>query len=179
MTLISPASTPATAETVPSETIGDYPLLRVIACGAMGVLYESLHPHTNQRIALKVLRRDLLDAGDTEGFLARFREEARIAADLDHAGIVAVYDYGAAAGHAYIAMEYVDGCSLQDCFQRKVTFSPADAVLILVQLLAALQHAHDRGVWHRDIKPANVLITQGGQVKIADFGIAATRASAF
>jgi eukaryotic-like serine/threonine-protein kinase len=171
----------ATAGTVTPDRIGNYALLRVIASGAMGILYESVDLQTRWRIALKVLRRDLLNTVDTEGFLAKFRGEALVAADLDHAGIVSVYDYGEEAGYAYIAMEYVEGRSLRDCFepggpmgQRKVAFSIGDSVDITSQLLEALQYAHERGVWHRDIKPANVLISHSGQIKVADFGIART-----
>jgi serine/threonine-protein kinase len=176
--------TPAPASTVAPETIGNYALLRVIASGAMGTLYESVDLQTRCQIALKVLRRDLLNAVDTEGFLAKFRAEARVAADLDHTGIVSVYDYGEEAGYAYIAMEYVEGRSLRDCFepggpkgQRKVAFSIGDSIDIMSQLLEALQYAHEHGVWHRDIKPANVLISHSGQIKVADFGIARTEPS--
>ena len=171
-------------------------MLRVIASGAMGILYESVDLQTRWQIALKVLRRDLLNAADTEGFLARFRGEALVAADLDHAGIVSVYEYGEEAGYAYIAMEYVEGRSLRDCLQpvpagdslagrsvrgpmgqRQVAFSIVDSVDIMSQLLEALQYAHEHGVWHRDIKPANVLISRSGQIKVADFGIARTEPS--
>jgi eukaryotic-like serine/threonine-protein kinase len=149
-------------------------LLRVIASGAMGVLYEAVDLQTGWQIALKVLRRDLLNAADTEDFLAKFRGEALLAAGLDHAGIVSVYDYAEEAGYAYIAMEYVEGRSLRDCFERGVTFRIGDSVDIMSKLLDALQYAHEHGVWHRDIKPANVLISRSGQVKVADFGIART-----
>ena len=159
------------------ERLGNYALLRVIASGAMGILHESVDLRTRRHIALKVLRWDLLNAVDTEGLLARFRGEARVAADLNHAGIVSVYDYGEEAGYAYIAMEYVEGRSLRDCFERKAAFSREDSVDIMSQLLDALQHAHAHGVWHRDIKPANVLISHSGQVKVADFGIARTEPS--
>jgi eukaryotic-like serine/threonine-protein kinase len=174
----------ATARTVAPERIGKYALLRVIASGAMGILYESVDMQTRWQIALKVLRRDLLNAADTEGFLAKFRGEALVAAGLHHAGIVSVYEYGEEAGYAYIAMEYVEGRSLRDCFQpggpmgqRKVAFSIVDSVDIMSQLLEALQYAHDHGVWHRDIKPANVLISRSGQIKVVDFGIARTEPS--
>jgi eukaryotic-like serine/threonine-protein kinase len=176
--------TPAPARTVAPERIGNYALLRVIASGAMGILYESVDLQTGWQIALKVLRQDLLNAVDTEGFLARFLGEARVAADLDHTGIVSVYDYGEEAGYAYIAMEYVEGCSLRDCFepggpmgQRNVAFSIGNSIDIMSQLLEALQYAHEHGVWHRDIKPANVLISHSGQIKVADFGIARTEPS--
>jgi serine/threonine-protein kinase len=143
----------------------------------MGILYEAVDPQTRRQIALKVLRRDLLNAEDTEDFLAKFRGEALLAAGLDHAGIVSVYDYGEEAGYAYIAMEYVEGRSLRDCFERNVTFRIGDSVDIMSNLLDALQYAHEHGVWHRDIKPANVLISRSGQVKVADFGIARTELS--
>jgi len=138
----------------------------------MGILYESIDLQTRRQIALKVLRRDLLSGADSEGFLARFRAEARAAADLVHAGIVSVYEYGEEAGYAYIAMEYIEGRSLRDCFEREVAFSSGDSVDIMSQLLEALQYAHERGVCHRDIKPANILISHTGQIKVADFGIA-------
>jgi serine/threonine protein kinase len=144
-----------------------YPLLRVIASGAMGILYESLDRQTGKQVALKVLHRDLQSSAD----------EAALAAALNHPGIVAVYDWGEEAGYVYIAMEYVDGPSLRDCFERKVAFSIGDSIGIMSQLLEALQYAHEQGVWHRDIKPANILISHSGQVKIADFGIARTEPS--
>jgi eukaryotic-like serine/threonine-protein kinase len=174
----APAGTLATARTVAPETIGNYALLRVIASGAMGILYEAIDLQTRWQIALKVLRRDLLNAADTEDFLAKFRGEALLAAALDHAGIVSVYDYAEEAGHAYIAMEYVAGSSLRDCFERKVAFSIRDSVDLMSQLLEALQYAHEHGVWHRDIKPANILICRSGQVKVADFGIARSELTA-
>jgi serine/threonine-protein kinase len=172
---MTPTLAPAT--TVAPERIGNYALLRVIASGAMGILYESVDLQTGWQIALKVLRQDLLNAVDTEGFLAKFRGEARVAADLDHTGIVSVYDYGEEAGYAYIAMEYVEGRSLRDCFERNVAFSIGNSIDIMSQLLEALQYAHEHGVWHRDIKPANVLISHSGQIKVADFGIARTEPS--
>ena len=178
---MSEADAKAQGSRPPHNRIGNYALLRVIASGAMGILYESVDPRTRRQIALKVLRRDLLNAVDTEGFLPKFRREALLAAGLDHAGIVSVYDYGEEAGYAYIAMEYVEGRSLRDCFepggpmgQRKVAFGIGDSVDIISQLLEALQYAHEHGVWHRDIKPANVLISHSGQIKLADFGIART-----
>jgi len=143
----------------------------------MGILYESIDLQTRRRIALKVLRRELLNAADTAGFLAKFRAEALVAADLNHAGIVSVYDYGEEAGDAYIAMEYVEARSLRDCFDHKVAFSIEASLDIVSQLLEALQYAHEHGVWHRDIKPANILICLSGQIKVADFGIARTQLS--
>jgi len=153
------------------ERLGKYRLLSVIGKGSMGVVYKSFDPHIKRPVALKTIRQDLLD-DDIENFPARFRIEAQAAGGLSHPGIVAVYEYGEEGGYAYLAMEYVDGRSLRECFEEKVRFSVEQVINIQSQLLNALQYAHDRGVWHRDIKPANILITGNGQVKVTDFGIA-------
>ena len=171
------AGTLATERTVAPATIGNYALLRVIASGAMGILYEAVDLQTRRQTALKVLRRDLLNGADTDDFLGKFRREALVAADLDHAGIVSVYDYGEEAGYAYIAMEYVEGRTLRGCLEDNVAFSIGNSVDIMSQLLEALQYAHEHGVWHRDIKPANILVSRSGRVKVADFGIARTALS--
>src|SRR5215475_11951668 len=159
------------------RSLGKYPLLGVIGKGSMGILYRSVDPHIKRPVALKTIRRDLLEQAQTENFSARFRIEAQAAGGLAHPGIVSVYEYGEEDAYAYIAMEYIEGRSLRECFEQKIPFSVGQVVSILCQLLEALQYAHDRGVWHRDIKPANILITgnESGQVKIADFGIATTR----
>jgi predicted Ser/Thr protein kinase len=157
--------------------IGKYPLLGVIGKGSMGILYKSVDPHIKRPVALKTIRRDLLIDGDAENFSERFRIEAQAAGSLAHPGIVAVYEYGEEDAYGYIAMEYVEGRSLRDCFEQKVPFTIAQIVNILRQLLDALQYAHDRGVWHRDIKPANILITPNDQVKVTDFGIARMESS--
>jgi predicted Ser/Thr protein kinase len=162
----------STAEQAAPERLGKYPLLSVIGTGSMGVLYKSFDAELKRPVALKIIRRDLLADDGTEKFSARFGIEARAAGGLTHSGIVAVYEYGEEQGHAYIAMEFVEGRSLRECFEQKVSFTVAEAVNILSQLLEALQYAHDRGVWHRDIKPANILIMSNGQTKVTDFGIA-------
>jgi serine/threonine-protein kinase len=161
----------------PLERLGKYPLLGVIGKGSMGVLYKSVDPHIKRPVALKTIRRDLLIENDTENFSERFRIEAQAAGSLAHPGIVAVYEYGEEAAYAYIAMEYIEGRSLRECFEQRVPFSVAQVVNIVSQLLEALQYAHDRGVWHRDIKPANILLMSSGQVKVTDFGIARIESS--
>jgi serine/threonine-protein kinase len=154
-----------------SERLGKYPLLSVIGAGSMGVVYKSFDPQTKRAIALKTIRRELLD-DDIENFPARLRIEAQAAGSLTHPGIVRIYEYGEAQGYAYIAMEYVEGHSLRDCFDGKVRFTTGQSINILAQLLKALQYAHEHGVWHRDVKPANILLMSDGQVKVTDFGIA-------
>jgi serine/threonine-protein kinase len=143
----------------------------------MGVVYKSFDPHIRRPIALKTIRRDLLDDDGAGSFSARFRNEAQAAGRLLHPGIVAVYEYGEENEFAYIAMEYVEGSSLRHYFEQKVRFGIQDVISIMSQLLESLQYAHDRGVWHRDIKPANIIIMSNGRVKIADFGIARVESS--
>jgi serine/threonine-protein kinase len=153
------------------ERLGRYPLLSVIGTGSMGIVYKSFDPQLSRAVALKTIRRELLD-DEMENFSARFRIEAQAAGTLTHPGIVHVYEYGEAEGYAYIAMEYVEGHSLRDCFERQVRFNTEQAINIVAQLLKALQYAHERGVWHRDVKPANILLMSDGQAKVTDFGIA-------
>jgi len=138
----------------------------------MGVVYKSFDPHIRRPVALKTIRRDLLEDDGSGTFAARFRNEAQAAGRLMHPGIVAIYEYGEERGYAYIAMEYIEGSSLRHYFEKKVRFGVEDSISIVFQLLEALQFAHDHGVWHRDIKPANILLMSDGRVKVADFGIA-------
>ncbi|MEN9629494.1 MAG: hypothetical protein RJA10_2721, partial [Pseudomonadota bacterium] len=105
---------------------------------------------------------------------ARFRNEAQAAGRLLHPGIVGVYDFGDDGRVSYIAMEYVEGHTLSHYLAQRVRFSEADIASVAWQLLDALAHAHEHGVWHRDIKPSNVIMTKAGRIKIADFGIART-----
>ncbi|HXW73918.1 MAG TPA: protein kinase [Steroidobacteraceae bacterium] len=167
----------AITEQAAPERLGKYPLLGVIGKGSMGVLYKSVDPHIKRAVALKTIRRDLLEDDGTENFSARFRNEAQAAGSLAHPGIVSVYEYGEDGAYAYIAMEYVEGRSLRECFEQRVAFSVTQVVDVVSQLLEALQYAHERGVWHRDIKPANILIQGDGRVKVTDFGIARIESS--
>jgi serine/threonine protein kinase len=144
----------------------------------MGVVYKSFDPDIRRAVALKTIRKELLsDESEAAAFGARFRNEAQAAGRLLHPGIVAVYEYGEEAQFAFIAMEYVQGSSLKQYFEQGVRFEERDVVSIMVQLLDALQFAHDQGVWHRDIKPGNIIIMNNGHVKVADFGIARIESS--
>lgn len=160
------------------DRLGKYEITEVLGAGAMGVVYRGFDPGIRRVVAIKTIRRELIigDRPATE-MLARFQNEARAAGRLAHPGIVAVYDYGEDASVAYIAMEYVEGNSLREYFNRGTRFAERDVVSIMTQLLEALAHAHERGVWHRDIKPANLIIMMNGRVKVADFGIARIEAS--
>jgi eukaryotic-like serine/threonine-protein kinase len=133
----------------------------------MGFVYKGTDPATGRTVALKTVPRKLLEQCGA-AMSARFQNEAQAASRLRHPGIVAVYEFGERPELAFIAMEFVDGAGLTDQLRVPV----ADAVSITVQLLDALDYAHEQGVVHYDIKPSNVLITPNGQVKISDFGVA-------
>ena len=160
------------------QRLGKYEITEVLGKGAMGVVYRGFDPGIRRTVAIKTIRRELIDGDGPAGrMIARFRNEAQAAGRLAHPGIVAVFDYGEDAEVAYIAMEYVEGNSLREYFSRGTRFTERDAISIMSQLLEALAHAHERRVWHRDIKPANLIVMRNGRVKVADFGIARIEAS--
>jgi len=146
-------------------------ILEPLGRGGMGAVYKARQPKLDRFVALKILSRSR-ESGitDTE-FAARFQQEARALARLNHPDIVAVYDFGEAGGYPYLLMEYVDGLTLRQLLQTK-RISPEEALTIVPKICEALQFAHDRGIVHRDIKPENILLDKQGRVKIADFGIA-------
>ena len=171
------------------RTLGKYQIRRELGKGAMGVVYEGFDPVIERRVAIKTILAQHLAQGDQTEVLARFKREAQAAGRLSHPGIVAVYDYdetdvqddatmvpGAPAAPpqrvAYIAMEFVQGRELRDIFEANERFTLTRVGQLMGELLAALGHAHDKGVVHRDIKPANLIVLEDGHLKIADFGIA-------
>lgn len=155
------------------ERLGKYPITGILGEGAMGVVYKAHDPVIQRPVAIKTIRKHLIDGSENGAMMAaRFRNEAQAAGRLLHPGVVAVYEYGEDGDVAYIAMEYVEGNSLAHYLSREIRFSDADVLSLMTQLLDALDHAHGQGVWHRDIKPANLIITRAGKVKVADFGIA-------
>jgi serine/threonine protein kinase len=154
------------------QQLGKYTISEVLGKGAMGVVYKGFDPHIRRTVALKTIRKELIDDDQAATLLARFRNEAQAAGRLSHPGIVGVYEWGEVGDLVFLAMEYVAGNSLREYFNRGTHFEGYDAVSVMAQLLDALQYAHEQGVWHRDIKPANIIIMNNGKLKIADFGIA-------
>ncbi|MGZ5290857.1 MAG: Stk1 family PASTA domain-containing Ser/Thr kinase [Actinomycetota bacterium] len=154
---------------------GRYHVVDRIAAGGMGEVFRARDAVLEREVAVKVLHRQL--AGDN-GFVERFRREARAAASLSHQNIVAVYDWGAVDGIYYMVMEYVRGQSAREVLNAEGVLAPAQAADVLLQTLAALDHAHRQGIVHRDVKPENVMITREGIVKVADFGLARAYADA-
>jgi serine/threonine-protein kinase len=154
------------------EKIGKYRIDSVLGKGAMGVVYKGFDPGIERTVAIKTVRKDLVDPDLAVQVMARFKNEAKAAGRLLHPNIVSVYEYGEDEANAFIAMEYVDGTGLREYLNRKATFDLGQIVAIVSQVLEALDFAHERGVVHRDIKPANLILTAAGTVKVADFGIA-------
>ena len=150
-------------------TLGRYRLGEVIGAGGMGTVVRASDEVLGRQVALKLLREDL--ARDDRA-LARFRQEARIAASLSHPGIAAVYDFAEEEGRQAIVMELLDGEDLHSLLQRDGALDPAVVAGLLAEAADALAYAHRLGAVHRDVKPANIFLTRSGTVKITDFGIA-------
>ncbi|MBB5830327.1 serine/threonine-protein kinase [Brachybacterium aquaticum] len=154
---------------------GRYELTSLIATGGMGQVWKGRDKELKREVAIKVLREEY--AGD-EGFLKRFRAEARHTAALSHEGIAALYDYGELDGRAYIVMELCPGRPLSDIIEENPGGLPEKRVVsLLIELARALDAAHSKGVVHRDVKPENVLVDEnnGWSMKITDFGIARSK----
>jgi len=147
---------------------GRYQLGEMIGTGGMADVYIAQDQRLSREVAVKILRSDL--AKDST-FVSRFRKEAKAAAGLNHPGIVAVYDSGEEPA-PYIVMELVSGHTLRELIHDGERLPLDRALEIGAGILAALDYSHQRGIVHRDIKPANVMITNKGDVKVMDFGIA-------
>lgn len=155
------------------KTIGKYSIQRLLGEGAMGVVYEAIDSAIDRRVAIKTLHSHLLTKRDGKEFLERFQREAKSAARCSHPNIVTVLEYGEDHGLPFIAMEFIDGLSLQEVIQSKKKISLKNTLTIISQLLKAIHSAHSLGVIHRDIKTANIILSkENNSVKLADFGIA-------
>ena len=153
------------------QKIGRYEIQGELGRGAMGVVYRALDPNIGRTVALKTMRIDVHGV-DEEEILRRFKHEAKLAGVINHPNVVTIYDAGEDQGIFYIAMEYVEGVTLQTLLHQQRVI-PAQLLLeITKQICPAMDYAHKRGVIHRDIKPANIMLTSQGGAKIMDFGIA-------
>jgi len=135
----------------------------------MGIVYKALDPSIERIVAVKTMSADL----DSDPELrARFFREARSAGQLSHKNIVTIYDLGEEAGKAYMAMEFLDGEDIKQLITSGVRVPIESKVEYMIEVLEGLAHAHQKGIFHRDVKPGNIYITNSGQVKILDFGLA-------
>ncbi len=146
--------------------IGRYEIVGELGRGAMGIVYKGFDPNIDRTVAIKTIQ---LNA-DNKETIERFRREARAAGGLSHPGIVTIYDAGEDQGVFYIAMEFVEGETLQSVIARG-PLTVEEATAVMNEIGSALDLAHARQIVHRDIKPANIMIA-GGHAKVMDFGVA-------
>ena len=150
------------------QKIGPYKIESLLNKGGMSLLYLGLHPGTSQPIAIKVLMPKFLKNKEMVG---RFLKEAQIIGMTNHPNIVKLYGQGQWEKGLYIAVEFIQGISLRQFILQK-SLSQKRALEIILQVAYALCHLHTHGVIHRDLKPENILITESGEIKVIDFGIA-------
>ena len=155
------------------RTVGKYEILSPLGAGSMGTVYRAFDPTLQRTVAVKMLNLGSTHDISPQELAERFRTEARAVARLNHPSIVTIFDYDDQdpAG-AYIAMEYVEGCTLNQYLKKRGELHLEDTLSAMTQVLGGLHYAHDQGVIHRDIKPSNLLLTRDGLIKIMDFGIA-------
>ncbi|MDN4588794.1 serine/threonine protein kinase [Xenophilus aerolatus] len=160
------------------KRLGKYDIVQVLGEGAMGVVYQGHDPGIDRPVAIKTIRKALLQADGGIDLAGRFRNEAKAVGRLSHPGIVAIYEYGEDDTTAFIAMEYVQGRDLAQVLGATPRLPEGTVIRFMQQLLDALTCAHRAGVWHRDIKPANLVVTTDGLLKVTDFGIARIESAA-
>jgi len=148
---------------------GKYQILEELGRGGFGTVYKAKDTVLNRLVAIKVLHPNLVN---DPSFLVRFKQEAQIAAQLDHPNLVPVYDFGQEEGRYYIAMGYMPGGSLKELLAKEGKLSQEKAMRILEQVAEGLEHAHGRGIVHCDLKPGNILFDSSGNARISDMGFA-------
>lgn len=151
---------------------GRYQIVSELGRGSMGIVYRGFDPIINRTVAIKTMLTEGLSPQEFQEYKARFQREAQAAGILAHPNIITIYDFGEDAGILYLAMEFLEGKSLEKVVQEQNVL-PVETILpIYDQACGALDHAHVHKIVHRDIKPANIMILQNGTVKVTDFGIA-------
>jgi tRNA A-37 threonylcarbamoyl transferase component Bud32 len=148
--------------------------------GAMGIVYRAVEPVLDRPVAIKTLKAQALSAETPDvarEYRLRFLQEAKAAAALSHPGATTIYRTGEEDGVPYIAMEWLEGKTLEQLLREEGVLPPSRAALLIIDLLGTLEAAHVAGVVHRDIKPANLVLLRDGRLKVTDFGIARLRGS--
>lgn len=175
----SPAEESAISQSQPlpagaPDHLGRYQIIGSLGRGAMGMVYKGVDPAINRPVALKTIRLDFInDPKEMEELKERLFREAQAAGKLSHPNIVTIYDVGSDENQLqYIAMEYLEGQTLEDMIKKKVQFNYKIIAQIMIQICSALQYAHDQNIVHRDIKPANIMILKDYRAKVMDYGIA-------
>lgn len=148
---------------------GRYEIHELLGVGGMAYVYRAYDKIENRWVAIKILKEELSNNSD---FLRRFRNESKAIAVLSHPNIVKVYDVSFGDRIQYIVMEFIDGITLKQYIEQQGEIKWREALYFTVQILRALQHAHEKGIIHRDIKPQNIMLLEDGTIKVTDFGIA-------
>ena len=148
---------------------GRYEIREVIGVGGMAYVYKAYDAIDDRIVAVKILKDEFLT---NEDFTRRFKNESKAIAILSHPNIVKVFDVSFGDRLQYIVMEYIDGITLKEYIEQQKDIRWRESVHFTVQILRALQHAHDKGIVHRDIKPQNIMLLPDGTIKVTDFGIA-------
>ncbi len=148
---------------------GRYEITELIGMGGMADVYKAVDIMEDRTVAVKILKNEF---SENEEFIRRFRNESKAIAVLSHPNIVKIYDVGFSDEVQYIVMEYINGITLKEFIEQQGVLRWKDALHFTIQVLKALQHAHDRGIVHRDIKPQNIMLFTDGTIKVMDFGIA-------
>ena len=140
---------------------GRYEITELIGQGGMANVYKATDVLDIRIVAVKILKREF---SESDEFLRRFRNESKAIAVLSHPNIVKIYDMGFSEKLQYIVMEYIDGITLKEYIDSERVLNWKDAVHFIIQILRALQHAHNRGIVHRDIKPQNIMLLTDGTI---------------
>ncbi len=160
------------------KNLGRYQITGILGKGAMGTVYRGVDPAINRPVALKTIRLDFVtDPEEMAELKERLHREAQAAGKLSHPNIVTIYDVGSEGHLQYIAMEYLEGRTLEDMIKKKTKFNYRIIAEIIMQICSALEYAHQQGIVHRDIKPANIMILKDYRAKVMDYGIARVESS--
>src|SRR6185436_20069925 len=155
-------------EDLTGRQFGHYQIVAPLGEGGMAAVYKAYQPSMERYVAVKVLPRQLAESAE---FIARFKREAHLLAQLQHPHIVPVFDYGQADGFTYIVMPFIQSGTLADLMKTRQMSLP-EIRRIMTQIGDALGYAHARGMIHRDVKPSNVLVDERGNCLLTDFGLA-------
>lgn len=156
----------------PLTKAGRYEIVAELGRGSMGVVYQGFDPMIGRTVAIKTMLVEGLPPSEFEEYKQRFQREAQAAGVLTHPNIVTVYDFGEDNGVLFLAMEFLEGKSIQQLVEKHNIMPIETLVPMYEQICSALDHAHQHKIVHRDVKPANIMILESGLVKVTDFGIA-------